>query len=84
MLSLVHVQKDHGRNKEKWLVLLELDLSPWWGPDCPVIPKLSLHHGGKLRPLLKSLQTDWKELEVQKVLAVWGRSTEQGRIPRKI
>lgn len=65
VLNPVHVQKDHGRNTEKWLVLLELHLSPWWGPYCPVITKLSLHHGGKLRALLKSLQTDWKELKVQ-------------------
>lgn len=61
----VQVQKYHGRNTEKWLELLELNLCPWRGPYCPVLPKLSLHHGGKLRPLLESLQTDWKQPEVQ-------------------
>jgi len=46
-------------------MLLELDFCPWREPYCPVLPKLRLHGGGKKRPLLKSLQTGWKELEMQ-------------------
>lgn len=64
MLSLVYVHKDTDRVTEKLLVLPELDFC-WREPYCPVLPKLRLHHGRKKRLLLKSLQTDWKELEVQ-------------------
>ena len=62
MLSLVYVQKDPDRDTEK---LPDLDFCPWREPYHPVLPKLWLHHGRKQRPLLKSRQTDWKELEMQ-------------------
>lgn len=65
MLSLVYVEKDPGRNTDKLLVLLEPDFCPYREYNCPVLPKLRLHHGGKQRLLLKSLQTDWKELKMQ-------------------
>ena len=73
MLSLVYIQKDPGRDTEKLVVLLEPDFCPWREPYCPVLPKLRLHHSGKQRPLLKSLQTDWKELEMQadSIVSLW-------------
>lgn len=65
MLSLVYVQKDPDRDTEKLSMLPKPDFCPWREPYHPVLPKLWLHHGRKQRPLLKSHQTDWKELEMQ-------------------